>query len=67
MIYEGSKPPRCRYSVRGEALEIYECNKPVAVIICNRRSGGECNYVTLRKEASKPLDLWIQPEDPQSF
>jgi hypothetical protein len=66
MIYEGNKPPRCRYSVRGEAVEIYECNKPVTVIICSRRSRGECNYVTLRKEASKSLDLWIQPEDPQS-
>jgi hypothetical protein len=67
MIYEGSKPPRCRYSVRGEAIEIYECNRPLAILICSHKNGGECNYVTLRKETSKPLDWWIQSKDPQSF
>jgi hypothetical protein len=67
IIYEGSKPPRCRYSVRGEAVEIYECNRPVAILICSRKNRSECNYVTLRKETSKPLDWWIQSKDPQSF
>jgi hypothetical protein len=67
MIYEGSKPPRCRYSVRGEAVEIYECNRPVVILVCSRKNGGECNYVTLGSETHKPLDWWIQSKDPQSL
>jgi hypothetical protein len=67
MIYEGSKPPRCRYSVRGEAIEIYECNMPVTILICSRKNGSECDYVTLGSETHKPLDWWIPTKDPQSL
>jgi hypothetical protein len=67
MIYEGSRPPRCRYSVRGEAVEIYECSMPVTILICSRENRGKCDYVTLGSETHKPLDWWIRSKDPQNF
>jgi ribosomal protein S24E len=66
MLHEESRSS-CRYSVRGEVIEIYECNKPVVIRICSGKNESKCYYVALRNKVYKSLDWWIQTKNPQSF
>ncbi|MDT7887761.1 MAG: hypothetical protein RQ885_02155 [Desulfurococcales archaeon] len=56
ILHEGDKP-KCRYSVSGEAVEIYECNKHVILYICTAE--GRCFNIALRYKGYKSLDHYI--------
>jgi hypothetical protein len=56
VLHEGSKP-KCRYSVIGKAVEIYECNKPIILHVCTAE--GRCFNMALRYKGYKSLDHYI--------
>jgi hypothetical protein len=56
VLHEGSRP-KCRYSVIGEAVEIYECNKPIILRVCTVED--RCFDIALRHKGYRTLDHYI--------